>query len=102
MGWEGEAVRSPVPIQVTLNPGDVLLRRARPLHAGLCVGSPDLVGWRTVEVNGEPFARFVGLETKTPEGRLRDAQAAFQRAATAAGAICEVVRSVEDAVRALK
>lgn len=74
---------------------------------GLVRGGADLVGWQTTmqyddrlgEVPG--VARFVALEVKTPTGRVTDEQQAFLSAVSAAGGIAAVVRSVEDARRAL-
>ena len=53
VGWIGKVERPSRPITVTVFPGDVVIRKARPLHAGLCEGSGDLIGWRTVEITPE-------------------------------------------------
>ena len=60
---------------------------------GLCPGSSDLVGWRTLPSG---VAQFVALEAKTPAGRLTAAQAAFLRAVARAGGLSGVVRSLDD------
>jgi hypothetical protein len=72
------------------------------------VGSPgggDLLGWRTVtitpEMVGQRVAQFVSLEVKTPTGRVRPEQERWRQAVERAGGIAAVVRSVEDAERAL-
>jgi hypothetical protein len=83
----------------------VVLLEPRRISYGLCPGSPDLVGWRSVKITppmvGETVAVFVGLEVKTPGGRVSESQRNFLDAAKKAGAIAEVVRGVDDAQRAL-
>ena len=96
-GWAGQATRvtqgNMRAVGATLRPGDVVIRGGRPLHAGLCVGSSDLIGYRTVD----GVAQFVALEVKTATGRLSAEQRQFIDVVTAAGGCAGVVRSVEDA-----
>lgn len=66
---------------------------------GLCPGSADLVGWRTLPSG---VAQFVALEVKAPEGRVAPAQEAFLRAVARAGGLAAVVRSLEDVEAALR
>ena len=81
--------------------GTVTLKLARPLHAGLCVGSPDLVGWTRLlilpEHVGLTIARFNGTEVKTDIGRPSPEQINFIRKAREAGALAGIARSVADA-----
>lgn len=56
-------------------------------------GDPDLV----VCYKG----RFIGMEGKTPTGRLRDVQKLRRDQIAAAGGIYAVVRSVEEAMKVL-
>jgi len=72
------------------------------------VGNPgggDLLGWRTVTVTpemvGQRIAQFVSLEVKTATGRVRPEQERWRQAVEKAGGVAAVVRSVEDAERAL-
>ena len=72
------------------------------------VGNPgggDLIGWRTVKITpemvGQEIAQFVSLEVKTPTGRVRPEQENWKRVVSQAGGVAAVVRSVEDAKRAL-
>lgn len=99
--WVGNAARFSNAGTVIVSPGDVLLRNARPLHAGLCAGSSDLIGWRTItitpEMVGQRVAVFVAIEVKSDRGRATEDQAAFLRAVAAAGGMGGVARSVEDA-----
>lgn len=101
----GEPVVARTTCQVTMHAGDVLLRRARPLHAGLAVGSGDLVGWKTVEVTpdmiGQRVAVFVSIEAKEGTGRMSPAQKDWANAVRAAGGLAAEIRSVEQAEQLL-
>lgn len=82
---------------------DVFIKNPRVLHAGLCTGSSDLIGWKTItitsEMVGSRVAVFVAVEVKTPKGRATDEQKAFLDAVHNAGGIAVLARSVEDAER---
>lgn len=92
-GWVGERVRH--------EPDLLVLRNPRPLHAGLCVGSSDLIGWRTITVTpemvGQQVAVFVAVESKSLRGSAKEAQTNFIEAVRRAGGLAGVARSVEDA-----
>ena len=68
---------------------------------GLCKGSADLIGWRTVTVTpemvGQQVAVFTSIEVKAASGRLRPEQRQWLDAVQAAGGIGGVARSVDDA-----
>lgn len=68
---------------------------------GLCLGSSDLIGWRTVEVTpdmvGRRVAVFVACEVKGPMGRVSREQEMFLSAVRLAGGIGAVARSAETA-----
>ena len=101
-GWAGQATRITAgnlqAIAHTLRPGDVVVRNGRPLHAGLCVGSSDLIGYR--RVNG--LAQFVALEVKSERGRPTPEQTRFLDHISSAGGCAAVIRSVEDAHSVLR
>lgn len=88
-GWVGRLIR-----RAGLNDTTVTLAEARPLIAGLCVGSSDIIGWTS-------GGRFVALEVKTPGVRTSKEQAAFIKAAHASGCIAEVVFSADEALALL-
>lgn len=96
-GWAGRLVSN--------DRGRVTLQDARPLIAGLCTGSSDLIGWRSVtitpEMVGKTVAVFAAIEVKSATGRPTEQQTAFLRAVSEAGGIACIARSVEDAQRAL-
>jgi hypothetical protein len=102
LGWAGQATRVTAgnlrAIASTIRPGDVVIRNGRPLHAGLCVGSSDLIGYRRV---GD-LAQFVALEVKSATGRPTAEQARFLDHIQTAGGCAAVVRSVADANTVLR
>lgn len=94
-GWVGQSRRFSRSETVIVQPGDVLIRNARPLHAGLCEGSSDLIGW----TQRDGTAVFTAIEVKAERGRVTPEQAQFVEVVTAAGGIAGIARSVEDAQR---
>ena len=85
------------------NTGTLRDQHGRPVQFGLCKGSADLIGYRTVtitpEMVGQQVAVFTSVEVKTHTGRLRPEQRAWMETVQAAGGIAGVARSVEDALR---
>ena len=80
--------------------GTVTLENARPLHAGLCVGSSDLIGWTrtliTPDMVGRIVAIFTADEVKTDIGLPSPEQINFIQQARQAGAFAGIARSAED------
>lgn len=68
--------------------------RMRPIRSN-AEGTPDLLAVLP------PHGRLLGIECKSPAGRQRPAQAAFQKSVEAAGAIYRIVRSLDDLIAAL-
>ncbi len=62
-------------------------------NVGIGVGSPDLI----LCVEG----RFVGFETKTPEGKASDEQVKWGNMIRSKGGVYEIVRCIQDATRVL-
>lgn len=85
-GWQGRMSRTRM--------GSVLLDDPRPLHAGLCVGSSDIIG---ITSDG----RFLAVEVKTKTGRVSDEQQRFIDAVRRKGGVAGVARSVEEALKLL-
>jgi hypothetical protein len=83
------------------NTGTLRDQHGRPVSFGLCKGSADLIGWRTVtitpEMVGQQVAVFTSIEVKAASGRLRPEQRQWLDAVQAAGGIAGVARSVDDA-----
>jgi len=68
----------------------------RPLKYGLCVGSSDLIGIVA------PHGRLIALEVKTSTGRVTREQQQFLNLVEKMGGVARVVRSVDDALRAIE
>ena len=85
------------------NTGTLRDANGRPVQFGLCKGSADLIGWRTVtitpEMVGQQVAVFTSIEVKTPTGKVQPEQQQWLDAVQAAGGIAGVARSVDDALR---
>lgn len=100
-GWVGNKIdRVSKPGPVFVQPGDVIVRAARPLHAGLCKDSSDLIGFRptviTPEMVGTKRAIFTAVEVKTPTGRPTTGQRNFITRVKEHGGLAGIARSVED------
>lgn len=80
----------------------LLLVRGSPVTMGLCVGSADLIGWRSITITpdlvGQTIAQFLALEVKTATGRASPEQLRFIDVLGKAGGLAAVVRSAADAL----
>jgi hypothetical protein len=76
------------------NVGKLRDKRGQYVKFGLGEGSPDLVGIYQ--------GRFIGIEVKTPKGRLSDVQRRWHAIATQHGARIVTARSIEEALECLK
>jgi hypothetical protein len=99
-GWVGRLIR-----HMGANDTTVTLADARPLIAGLCVGSSDIIGWTPVVITQEMVGRTVGVftafEAKTQGVATTKEQRSFIGAAHKAGCIAEVVFSADEALALL-
>ena len=88
------------------NTGTLRDQHGRPVQFGLCKGSSDLIGWRTITITpdmvGKQVAIFTSIEVKTPTGRVQPEQQQWLDAVQAAGGVAGVARSVEDAQAIIK
>lgn len=93
-GWTGDVTR--------LKDGAILIKNPRPLQAGLCKGSSDLIGWRsltvTPEMVGQKIALFLAVEVKGERGRATDEQRKFIDRVRLDGGLAGIARTVEDAM----
>lgn len=80
--------------------GSYQLKDGRWLTSGLCVGSSDLIGFRSVTITpthvGQKIAQFLAIECKSPTGRVRPEQIAFLAAIEKCGGIAILARSLAD------
>lgn len=71
----------------------------RVVASGLCIGSSDLIGWRSVvvtpEMVGRTLAVFVAVELKVDRNDVTEEQSQFLEVVDGAGGIGVVVRDVE-------
>jgi hypothetical protein len=105
LGWAGKTFKYKKEgwVRVYVYPGDVLVKNARPLHAGLCKGSADLIGWMPVVITqdmvGSTVAVFLAPEVKTETGRASPDQVNFANAVNRAGGRAGIARNSDDAVQ---
>ncbi len=92
LGWAGRLIAH--------RGGFVTLENARPLHAGLVVGSSDLIGWTPVEITskmvGERLAVFTAIEVKAPKGRVTPEQENFLRCVKLFGGTAALCRDPDE------
>lgn len=92
-GWIGKPVRSAQKDRLTL----IAPRR---IVYGLCPGSTDLVGFRSIVITadmiGKTIAQIVAPEVKTGQGQLQGSQSPFIETIRNAGGVAGVVRSTDD------
>lgn len=93
-GWIGDARKYDKPCMVQINPGDVVIRKARPFHAGF-EGLADIGG---ISQTG----RYVGIEAKTATGRVTPEQRNFIRTIRSFGGLAGVARSDADVAAILR
>ena len=93
-GWIGKAVFFSKPAKVEVYPGDVIIRKAKRIHFGLCPGQGDYLGW-------SKDGRFISIEVKTETGLIREGQIEFSDAVNKAGGIAGIVRDEETAFELL-
>lgn len=100
-GWAGKSYQATRRETVTLEPGDVVIRQGRMVKAGLGPGSPDLIGYRMVEITpsmlGSKVAVFAGVEVKSERGRVSPEQKNFLDRLAANGGLAGVARSPVEA-----
>ena len=87
------------------NTGALVDQQGRFVRFGLCKGSSDLIGLRSLEITpellGRRIAQFVALEVKTPHGTVSPEQRAFLRLVEQLGGMAAVCRSVDEAEQVL-
>lgn len=88
------------------NTGALRDQRGQLVRYGLCQGSSDLIGYRSVTITpdmvGQTVAVFTAIEVKAPKGRVTAEQEAFLQLVAEAGGISGVARSVSDAVATIE
>jgi hypothetical protein len=87
------------------NTGAIVDQQGRFVRFGLCKGSSDLIGLRSLEITtelvGQRIAQFVALEVKATQGVLSPEQRAFLRLVQQLGGVAAACRSAEEAEQLL-
>lgn len=93
VAWQGDVRKNP--------DGSITIRNPRPIHAGLCKGSSDLIGWKSVLVAshhvGKRLAVFLAIETKGKRTVTTPEQTNFLDRVKSDGGLAGIARSVDDA-----
>jgi hypothetical protein len=88
------------------NVGTLPDRQGRPVRFGLCKGSSDLIGLRSITIGpehvGQTLAVFAAVEVKSLKGPTTTEQRAFIATVAGMGGLAGVARSVEDAAQILR
>jgi hypothetical protein len=99
-GWAGEFFKPPMETTIKVSPRDVVVRNARPLRAGLCTGSSDLIGWQSVVITedmiGKRVAIFTAIEVKHGSTRTTEEQKRFVESVNSSGGIGKIVRELNE------
>lgn len=89
--WIGQSEKFTARRTVTVNPGDVIIRQARPFHAGFA-GLSDIGGLTP----RDGVAVYTSIEAKTATGRVSEEQRAFISMVRSFGGLAGVARSDQD------
>lgn len=92
LGWVGKILKR--------SKTQITIENPRPLHAGLCVGSGDIVGITPVVITqdmvGETVGVFTSVEVKTEKGKARKAQLNWFDMIKKLGGIAMIAKSQKD------
>ena len=105
MAWMGRTVRIHRAGKVIVNPGDVVIRDARPVQFGL-KGSGDIIGIKALKITpahvGLTIGQFVSVETKTQTGRQTEQQEKFGAMVSSLGGLYTVARDPDQAAEIIR
>lgn len=101
LAWVGVVIKITHKQSILVDRGDVVIRNARPLHAGLVNGGADLIGYHTIEITPEMIGRkvavFTGIEVKDDGKYATPSQRTFIQNVQLAGGLAGVARNEEEA-----
>ena len=99
-GWVGKVRHIRTHCTVVCEPGDVVIKNARPLRSGLCKGSSDVIGITPVFITqahvGRTLGVFSAIEVKSKNGKPTEDQLKFLQAVEKAGGFAGIARSNDD------
>ena len=85
--------------------GGIYIENPRPFHAGLGVGSSDLIGWTEREITpdmvGKKIAIFTALEIKTKNGKATKQQLNFLNRVRESGGIAGIATDDSESINIL-
>jgi hypothetical protein len=88
------------------NTGTLMDKHGRPVQFGLCKGSSDLIGLRSITIGpehlGQRLAVFAAVEVKSATGRPTAEQLAFIDVVQRMGGLAGVARSVREAAALMR
>lgn len=79
----------------------IVMKNPRPVKFGLAKGSADTIGFKTETVEGFKIPRFLSIEIKAGNDRLKPEQRNWREMVLESGGIAGVVRSPADLNRIL-
>jgi len=99
LAWVGKTISN--------KDGVLKLANARPLHAGLCPGSSDLIGWKkttiTPDMVGKEVAIFLAIEVKkSSKSTASEGQLNFLEQVKKNGGIGIITVTADEAIRLLE
>ena len=98
--WVGKSHIVPCDKTYILTKGTVVIENPRRLHAGLCKGSHDLIGWTPVKITeehvGKTISVFTAVEAKTKSGKATKEQINFKDAVNNSGGISLIAKHPDD------
>jgi len=105
VGWAGKSFALKPGETYRARGGERVVLGARPIKAGLCEGSADIVGIEAVTITPDMVGRTVAIfhawEVKDGSGRLSTPQRRFLDHVEDRGGVGVVVRSVDEALHAV-
>lgn len=100
--WIGQSKVFHKKTEVIVNAGDVVIKQGRAFNAGLCKGSSDFIGFKSVEITpemvGKTVAVFIASEIKTKSGRTSPDQVLFLNMVNKFGGIGFIATDENEAV----
>ena len=83
--------------------GTLILRAVRVIRFGLCVGSGDLIGWKSITITPEMVGRrvavFLSVETKAKRGVKSEAQENWCSQVKINGGLAGFAKSIDEAIK---
>ena len=98
----GFAFNGEVVSKIPKNSRYIILKNPRPVKYGLCPGSLDCIGFKTVIINGSPIPRFIAIDAKKDGDVLSDKQKRFIKMVRQNGGYADECRKPERVIDVFK